>query len=131
MSRSSGRQPSQRQLRVGESLRHALAELLARGAIHDPDVQGAAVTVTEVRVSPDLRHATAYVVPLGGGDAATALGGLRRAAPHIRAQVARMVRLKFAPDFAFEADTSFDAASRIEDLLRKAGATAGGDDDGA
>ena len=134
MPRSSGREPSQRQLRVGEALRHALADLLARGELHDPDVQGAPVTVTEVRVSPDLRNATAYIVPFGGGDPATALGGLRRAAPHIRAQLAGMMRLKFAPQFAFEADTSFDQVSRIEALLRDTGApraAAGDDDDGA
>ncbi len=133
MPRSSGGEPSQRQLRVGEALRHALAELLARGELHDPDVQGAPVTVTEVRVSPDLRNATAYIVPLGGGDPVTVLGGLRRAAPHIRSQVAGMVRLKFAPQFAFEADTSFDRASRIEALLHDTGDGRGttGADDGA
>ncbi len=133
MPRSSGREPSQRQLRVGEALRHALAELLSSGVLRDPDVQGAPVTVTEVRVSPNLRNATAYVVPLGGGDPATVLGGLRRAAPHIRSQVAGMLRLKFAPQFAFEADTSFDRASRIEALLRDTGDARGatGDDDGA
>ncbi len=133
MPRSSGREPSQRQLRVGEALRHALAELLTSGALHDPDVQGAPVTVTEVRVSPNLRNATAYVVPLGGGDPSTVLGGLRRAAPHIRSQLARMVRLKFAPQFDFEADISFDRVSRIEALLRETGDARGatGDDDGA
>ncbi len=133
MPRSSGREPSQRQLRVGEALRHALAELLTSGALHDPDVQGAPVTVTEVRVSPNLRNATAYIVPLGGGDPSTVLGGLRRAAPHIRSQLARMVHLKFAPQFDFEADTSFDRASRIEALLRDTGDARGatGDDDGA
>ena len=134
MPRSSGREPSQRQLRVGEALRHALAELLARGELHDPDVQGAPVTVTEVRVSPNLRNATAYIVPLGGGDPATVLGGLRRAAPHIRSRLAHMVNLKFAPQFGFEVDTSFDRASRIETLLRGTGdarGTTGDDDDGA
>ena len=133
MPRSTGREPRQRQLRVGEALRHALAELFSSGALHDPDVQGAPVTVTEVRVSPNLRNATAYIVPLGGGDPATVLGGLRRAAPHIRSQVARMVHLKFAPQFGFEVDTSFDRAIRIETLLRGTGDARGttGDDDGA
>ncbi len=127
MPRSTGREASQRQLRVGEALRHALAELLSSGTLRDPDVQGPPVTVTEVRVSPNLRSATAYIVPLGGGDPTTVLGGLRRAAPHIRVQLARMVHLKFAPQFAFEVDISFDRASRIESLLR--GTT--GDGDGA
>ena len=136
MPRSSGSEPSQRQLRVGEALRHALAELLSSGALHDPDVQGAPVTVTEVRVSPNLRMATAYIVPLGGGDPATVLGGLRRAAPHIRSQLARMVQLRFAPQFIFEVDNSFDHASRIEALLRATGDMRGTlvddeDDDGA
>ena len=133
MPRSTGREPSQRQLRVGEALRHALAELLSSGALRDPDVQGAPVTVTEVRVSPNLRNATAYFVPLGGGDPATVLGGLRRAAPHIRSRLARTVHLKFAPQFAFEVDTSFDRASRIESLLRGTGDARGttGDGDGA
>ena len=127
MPRSTGREASQRQLRVGEALRHALAELLSSGALRDPDVQGPPVTVTEVRVSPNLRSATAYIVPLGGGDPTTVLGGLRRASPHIRAQLARMVHLKFAPQFAFEVDASFDRASRIESLLR----STTGDGDGA
>ncbi len=127
MPRSTGREASQRQLRVGEALRHALAELLSSGVLRDPDVQGPPVTVTEVRVSPDLRSATAYIVPLGGGDPTTVLGGLRRAAPHIRVQLARMVHLKFAPQFAFEVDTSFDRASHIESLLR----STTGDGDGA
>ncbi len=117
MAKRSGKSPGQRQLRVGEELRHALAELLARGDLRDPDLSGASITVTEVRVSPDLRSATAFVVPLGGGDATALLAGLRRAAPYLRTRVARLVRLKFAPQFTFQADATFDHASRIDALI--------------
>jgi ribosome-binding factor A len=111
------RQPSQRQLRVGEELRHAIAHILERGDIRDPDVAGRPVTVTEVKVSPDLRNATVFVVPLGGGETDNLLAGLRRARPHLRHEVARMVQLRLAPDFTFVADDTFDQASRIEALL--------------
>ena len=116
-----GRAPSQRQLRVGEALRHALAEILMRGDLHDPALQGASITVSEVRISPDLRNATAYVVPLGGSRTEEILAGLRRAGPHLRGQVARAVRLKFAPSLTFKTDTSFDYADRIEQLLHSDG----------
>ncbi|MFQ5958453.1 MAG: 30S ribosome-binding factor RbfA [Alphaproteobacteria bacterium] len=119
MAKGHGKVPSQRQLRVGEELRHALAEVLGRGDLRDPGLSGTPVTVTEVRVSPDLRNATAFVVPLGGGDTETVLAALARATPYLRAQVARLVRLKFAPDFAFRADTSFDQASDIDSLLHE------------
>ena len=112
--------PTQRQLRVGEALRHALAELFERGNLRDPVLREASITVTEVRVSPDLRRATAFVVPLGGDGAEEVLEALRRAKPYIRAQIARSVSLKFAPDLAFEADGSFDYAERIDGLLQGA-----------
>lgn len=112
--------PSQRQLRVGEALRHALAELLGRGAFREPALREASITVTEVRVAPDLRHATAFVMPLGGGEAGEIVEALRRASPYLRAQIARLVPLKFTPDLGFEADASFDRAARIEALLRAA-----------
>jgi ribosome-binding factor A len=118
MTKKRGGAPSQRQLRVGEELRHALAWLLERGDIRDPGLQGRAVTVTEVRVSPDLRNATAFIVPLGGGDVAPVLAALTRARPFLRRQVATAVRLQYAPNLTFEADTSFDRASRIDGLLR-------------
>jgi ribosome-binding factor A len=108
---------SQRQLRVGEQVRHALADLFSRGDFRDPELRGLDVTVTEVRISPDLRNATAFVTPLGGGDPAHALGVLRRAAPFLRGQVARAVDLRHAPTLSFEADTTFDYAQRIETLL--------------
>lgn len=111
------RLPSQRQLRVGEELRHAIANILERGDIRDVDVAGRAVTVTEVTVSPDLRNATVFVVPLGGGESAPLLAGLKRARPYLRHEVARMVQLRTVPDFSFVADTTFDNASRIEALL--------------
>jgi ribosome-binding factor A len=109
--------PSQRQLRVGEEIRHALAMIFERGDFRDPDLASAHVTVTEVRASPDLRHMTVFVTPLGGGDAAPLLAALRRAAPFLRGQVAKVVRIKYAPDLVFRADTAIDAAARIEALL--------------
>ncbi|MTJ82537.1 MAG: 30S ribosome-binding factor RbfA [Telmatospirillum sp.] len=111
------RAPSQRQLRVGEELRHAIASILERGDIHDPEVAGKPVTVTEVSVSPDLRNATVFVVPLGGGDPQPVLAGLKRARSYLRHEVARMVQLRVAPDLSFVADGTFDNASRIEALL--------------
>ncbi len=112
-----GLERSQRQLRVGEEVRHALAELLARGDFRDPELVDLKVTVTEVRVSPDLRNATAFVTPLGGGDVAAAVTALRRAAPFLRGQVAHVVNLKYAPTLSFEPDTSFDYAARIDRAL--------------
>lgn len=117
--RREGRAPSQRQLRVGEELRHVLAEILRRGDFRDPTLHGMNVTVTEVRISPDLRNATAFVTPLGGdGDPAETVSALRRAAPFFRSQVAKAMRLRHAPTIGFEADTSFDYASRIGTLLQ-------------
>lgn len=111
-------QRSQRQLRVGEELRHAIARILERGEIRDPDVAGRTVTVTEVTVSPDLRAATVFVVPLGGGETAPLLAGLKRVAPFLRRAVAHEVKLRVVPEFSFQADTSFDEAERIERILR-------------
>lgn len=108
----------QRPLRVGEALRHALAEVLERGDLRDPDLQGVPVTVTEVRVTPDLRSAVIFILPLGGGKVAPALAALTRATPYLRGVLARMLRLKFAPSLRFRADQSFDEASRIAALLR-------------
>ncbi len=109
--------PSQRQLRVGEALRHALAEILMRGDLRDPELREASITVSEVRISPDLRNATAYIMPLGGTDAAGVLAALRRAAPYLRGRMARTVQLRFAPAVAFEIDNAFEYAQRIETLL--------------
>lgn len=117
MGKGRSRAPSQRQLRVGEEIRHALAWILERGEVRDPALQGVTVTVTEVRANPDLKNATAYVVPLGGGDAAALVPALTRAAPYLRHLVAEKVRLRYTPTLHFEADESFDNADRISTLL--------------
>jgi len=121
MRRREARAPSQRQLRVGEEIRHALAWILERGDVRDPGLAGTPVTVTEVRVGPDLRIATVYVTRLGGGDAAAVLRALDRARPFLRRRVAAAVKLKFVPDLVFRSDTTFDRASRIDTLLRGSG----------
>lgn len=109
--------PSQRQLRVGEVLREALIEALARAHFRDPLLAEAHITVTEVRPSPDLRHAKVYVMPLGGEDSEVLVEALRRAAPYLRSEVNRRVRLKYSPALQFELDRSFDEADRIDALL--------------
>jgi ribosome-binding factor A len=106
-------------LRVGEELRHGLARILQRGELRDPALQGVTVTVTEVRTSPDLKTATAYVMPLAGREAATVIDGLTRSAGYLRAQLAREVPLRYAPGLVFALDTSFDHASRINELLHR------------
>ena len=111
------RPPSQRQLRVGEELRHAVVQILERGNIRDPDVSGRPLTITAVTISPDLRNATVFIVPLGGGDVKTLLAGLKRVRPFLRHELAQKVELRTVPDLTFEYDASFDEASRIEALL--------------
>ena len=123
--RRSAKVASQRQLRVGEELRHALAQALTQGNIRDPDLEKVSITVSEVRLSPDLRNATAFVMPLGGGGIDDVLAGLRRCTPYLRRQVARRVKLKYVPMLKFEADLSFDTASRMEMLLRQSRAGGG------
>jgi ribosome-binding factor A len=110
--------PSQRQLRAGELVRHALAEILSRGEVHDPVLQAHMITVPEVRMSPDLRLATVYVMPLGGRDEKQVLAALERNKKYLRGEIARRVNLKFAPDVRFRLDERFDEAERIEKLLR-------------
>jgi ribosome-binding factor A len=109
---------SQRQLRVGELIRHELAAMLSRGDIHDPVIEGHMITVPEVRVSPDLRLATVYVMPLGGRDIEQVIEALDRNKRYVRGEIARRVNLKFAPDIRFRVDERFDEAERIEKLLR-------------
>jgi ribosome-binding factor A len=109
--------PSQRQLRVGELVRHALAELLARGEIHDEVLASQALTIPEVRMSPDLRLATIFVMPLGGKGIEAVLAALEANKRYIRGEVARAVNLKFAPEVRFRADQTFDEALRIDRLL--------------
>jgi ribosome-binding factor A len=109
---------SQRQLRVGETVRHAVADILVDGSVHDPDLEGHIITVPEVRMSPDLKLATIYVMPLGGRDTEIVIASLERNKKFLRGEVARRVNLKFAPDLRFRVDDRFDEAERIEKLLR-------------
>ena len=110
--------PSQRQLRVGELIRHALAEMLSRGDIHDPVIEGHMITVPEVRMTADLRLATVYVMPLGGKDEKAVVEALERNKKFLRGEIAHRVNLKFAPEIRFRADERFDEAERIEKILR-------------
>jgi ribosome-binding factor A len=115
---ATGDMPSQRQLRVGELIRHALAEMLTRGEVHDPVIEGHLITVPEVRMTADLRLATIYVMPLGGRDRNEVVEALDRNKRYLRGEIARRVNLKFAPDIRFRIDERFDEAERIEKLLR-------------
>jgi ribosome-binding factor A len=110
--------PGTRPLRVGEEIRHVLAAVLARGELRDPGLAGVSITVSEVRVTPDLLHATAFVAPLGGGDMPELLKALERAAPYLRREVIKEIQLRRAPEISFAADTSFDYAKRIDSVLR-------------
>jgi ribosome-binding factor A len=110
---------SQRQLRVGEELRHAVSSILRQGACRDPALRDASIAVTEVRVSRDLRNATIFVMPLGGANASQVLVGLRRSSAFLRRCVARDVTLRYAPNLVFTLDGSFDQAERIAALLAR------------
>lgn len=114
----SGAQPSQRMLRVAELVRHALANLIQRGVLNDPVIETHVVTVPRVKMSPDLKLATAYIMPLGGKDVEEVLAALDRHRKFLRAEVAHQVNLRFAPDVRFKADSTFDNAARIDALLR-------------
>jgi ribosome-binding factor A len=109
--------PSQRQLRVGELIRHKLAEMLARGEIHDDVLASHVTTISEVRMSPDLKLATAYVMPLGGKDIAPVLEALNRHSRYIRGEVAHAVNLRSAPEVRFREDETFEEVQRIDRLL--------------
>ncbi len=109
----------QRRLRVGEELRHVLAQLLRPGRMRDPALADASITVTEVRVSPDLRNATVFVMPLGGGNADEVVAGLERGAAFLRGQVARAVTLRRVPNLKFALDRAFDSADRIAGILAR------------
>jgi ribosome-binding factor A len=109
---------SQRQLRVGELIRHELADMLLRGDVHDPVIEAHMVTVPEVRMTADLRLATIYIMPLGGRDAKDVIAAFDRNKRYIRGEIARRVNLKFAPEIRFRVDERFDEAERIEKLLR-------------
>jgi ribosome-binding factor A len=111
--------PSQRQLRAGEGVRHALVEILAREDIRDPDLKGVSVTVGEVRASPDLKHMTAFVAPLGGGDGAKIAAALTRASGFLRGRLGKEVNLRFTPQLHFIADVSYDEAGHIAEVLAR------------
>ncbi len=114
----SARAGGQRHLRVGESLRRALSDVFVRGGVRDPGLGGATITVAEVRMSRDLRHATVFVVPLGGDRNAEVEAALARSAVFLRGETAKRVSLKYMPTLSFEIDRSFDTATRIDSILR-------------
>lgn len=123
MVRRASSAPTQRQLRVGEEIRHSIAWALERGEVRDHAVVGVAITVTEVRISPDLKNATVFITPLGGGDqeAVTAVtDGLNRAAPFFRRMIAKQLELRVVPRLKFIPDVSFDKASEMDALMRRA-----------
>lgn len=137
--RTSGRrsgEPTQRARRMGEVVRHALATILARGDLRDPDLANAAITVTEVRPSPDLKSATVFVTRLGGGEAASLVKALKRARGYLRMALGREIDAKFTPELRFVEDTAFDTSQRIATALKEVGAgqgdggADGGGDDG-
>ncbi len=110
---------SQRQLRVGEELRHALARILRDGELRDPVLENASITVTEVRISPDLRNATAFIMPLAGTNATEVVAALERSATFLKGLVAREVQLRNTPNLVFALDDTFDRAKRISALLAR------------
>ncbi|WP_288905071.1 30S ribosome-binding factor RbfA [uncultured Sneathiella sp.] len=113
------RTASKRQLRVGEELRHVIAEILSRDLIHDPDVAGASVTISEVKPSPDMRNATVYVTSLGGVNEEAVIAGLNRTAGVIQGEMGRQLTMKFTPRLVFRKDDSFAYGSHIDELIRK------------
>lgn len=119
MSKNLSKGPSQRQLRVGEMVRHALMDLLQRGEVQDSTLQNTAISVSEVSMSPDLKIATAFVAPLGGGEARPIIKALANNAKFIRGRLSpRLNQMKYMPEFRFREDTSFDNFSRIDALLQ-------------
>src|SRR5882757_10933086 len=110
--------PSQRQLRVGEALRHALAEVLSRNEIRDPDLDGVSVTITQIKPSPDMRYATVYCEPLGGENAKVIIAALNRHKGFLRGEMGHLITMKFTPDLRFVEDASFAEAQKIEDILK-------------
>ena len=117
---SNSAEPSQRMLRVAELIRHSMAELLARGDVLDPVLETHVVTVPRVRMSPDLKLATIFVMPLGGQDTTEVIAALERNKKFLRGEVVRRVNLKFAPDIRFRMDESFENSARIDALLNSA-----------
>lgn len=115
----SRRTASKRQLRVGEELRHIISGILSRDFIHDPDVAGISVTITEVKTSPDMRNATVFVTPLGGVNEEKVIAGLNRTSGVIQGEMGRQLTMKFTPKLVFKRDESFEYASHIDQLLKK------------
>lgn len=118
MSQPEMKGPSQRMLRVGELIRHAVSDILSRGEVMDPDLERQIITVPEVRMSPDLKVATVFVMPLGGKNQDKIVKALNRNAKWLRGQIARRVEMKFAADVRFKLDTRFDDDAKIETLLK-------------
>jgi ribosome-binding factor A len=128
MGRHSSGGRSVRQLRIGEEIRHALAGILARDEVHDLVLEGCAITVSEVRVSPDVRQATAFVVPLAGANQEAVVSALNRHASYLRGRLGKSVYLKHVPKLKFDLDRTFDEADKITDLLTKSGLGVSGGD---
>ena len=114
----SGRERTQRQLRVGELIRHSLVEILTRDDLRDPNLSGVSITISEVRVSPDLKNATAYIMPLGGRNIPKNLAALKRAAPYLRRRVGASATMRYMPTLSFVEDRVFDEGEKIATLLR-------------
>jgi ribosome-binding factor A len=117
-SRSQTTGPTQRQLRVGEMLRHALVDVLRRGDIRDPDLAGVSVTVTQVKPSPDMKHATVFCEPLGGRNAKQVVAALNRHKGFLRGELGHLIAIKFTPELRFVEDESFAEAEKIETILK-------------
>jgi len=117
--RNDAKGPSQRQLRAGELIRHALVDILTREEMRDPDLEGVLISVTEVRPSPDLRQAKVYVAPLGHGDQHKLATALNRASSFLRGKLGREIDMKFTPELHFHPDDSFDEASHVDELLNR------------
>ena len=119
MSKSNNAGPSQRMLRVGEQVRHALSDMLQRGEVRDDLIETTVISVSEVRMSPDLKIATAFVSPLGAGDAGAVIEALNKHAKFVRGRVSHALRqMKYMPEFRFRLDTSYDNMAKIDQLLR-------------
>lgn len=116
---SNSKGPSQRQLRAGELIRHALVEIMQRETLRDPALEGVSVTISEVRMSPDLKQATVYASPLGGGAEAEVIEGLNRVASYLRGVLGKAIDLKFTPALKFRRDEVFAEAQKIDELLAR------------
>ena len=116
---SSAKGPSQRQLRAGELLRHALVEVLQREELADPALAGVSVTVSEIRISPDLKQASAFVAPLGGGNEREVVAALNKVSPYLRSLVGKKIEMKYTPAIKFLSDDTFAEAKKIDDLLAR------------